>query len=108
MNITPLAEQAGQWALRRAQEKSTWIRLPTVAVNLGWPGLADYPTGLGDIAPAALSVVGAAFAAASTTPRPAASAAPTHPLTLPAPADPRRAGSSTREEPGDTLLLKHL
>jgi hypothetical protein len=100
MNITTLAQRAGQWALRRASETSTYTGLALFAVNVGWPQLAAHITQLGNVAPMVLASLGAGLMTASTTP---------HPLALPAPADPQPAAPAahTAEEPDAVLLLEH-
>jgi hypothetical protein len=65
-----------RWVLRRASERSTYVGLGTVALNLGWPGLAAHLTGLGDVAPAVLATIGAGLMTASTSPRPAPATPP--------------------------------
>lgn len=61
------AKRAGAWALRRAQERSTWIGLSMVAAAAGKSVLADHLTSAGDLVPMILGVGGAAIASASTT-----------------------------------------
>ena len=67
-SIQAAAGNLGRWALRRAQERSTWTGLAILATALGHTVLAAQLTHIGDAAVLILGGAGVALAAATTSP----------------------------------------
>jgi len=70
MTITTLARRAGQWALRRARERSTWTGLAMLAGVLGFRELGGRIDNIADALTLLGLVSGAGLAAATTSQHP--------------------------------------
>ena len=71
MNFAPIQAAVGnlgRWALRRAQERSTWAGLAILATALGHTVLAAQLAHIGDGLALVFGGAGIALAAATTTP----------------------------------------
>lgn len=70
MTITTLARRAGQWALRRARERSTWTGLAMLATALGFRELGGRIDDVADALTLIGLASGAGLAAATTSQHP--------------------------------------